>query len=56
MTDWAHGQGGHPFDYGKIDPEVTVEQGNLVQQWTIKFKEPARQQYAIMKVRFAAGG
>lgn len=56
MTDWAHGQGAHPFDYAKIDPEVTVEQGNFVHQWTIKFKEHARQQYAIMKVRFAPGG
>lgn len=56
MTDWAHGQGSHPFDYGKIDPEVIVEQGNFVHQWTIKFKEPTRQQYAIVKARFAPGG
>jgi len=56
MTDWAHGQGSHPFDYGKIDPEVIVEQGNFVQQWTVKFREPTRQQFAIVKARFAPGG
>lgn len=56
MTDWAHGQGAHSFEYGKIDPEVIVEQGNFVQQWTIKFREEIRQQYGIVKVRFAPGG
>lgn len=30
MTDWAHGQGFKPFDYGKIDPEVTLERGTFV--------------------------
>lgn len=56
MTDWAHGQGLKPFDYGKIDPDVTLERGNFVDQWTIKVKEATRQQYAIIKVRFCSGG
>jgi hypothetical protein len=30
MTDWAHGQGLKPFDYGKIDPDVTLEKGYFV--------------------------
>ena len=56
MTDFAHGQGMKTFDYGKIDPEVTLEKGFFIDQWTIKVKEPIRQQFAMIKVRFCPSG
>ena len=42
MMDIFNVQGFKPFDYGKIEPDVTFERGYFVDQWTIMIKEATR--------------
>ena len=39
--------------FSKIDPDITYEQGSLVEQWTVKFQEPTTKQYAIITIRYS---
>ena len=45
----------HQFSdiYSKLDPDISFEQGNFVDQWTIDFLDPKTQQAALVKVRFS---
>lgn len=40
-------------DYSQIDPDVSYEQGMNIEQWTIKFADIAKKQFALIKVRFS---
>jgi hypothetical protein len=40
-------------EYSVIDPDVAYEQGLNIEQWTIKFADSTKGQYALIKVRFS---
>jgi len=42
-----------PFQYGTIDSDVVFEKGQLLDQWTLYFKNATTNEFAIVKVRYS---
>ena len=43
----------HSDPYSRISSDVAYEQGKIIEQWTIKYFDSEKQEYAMLKVRFS---
>lgn len=43
----------HSDPYSRISSDVAYEQGKFIDQWSIKYFDLEKQEYAMLKVRFS---